>query len=460
MRKRKGNKKRRNGKGSRKESLHRRTVLNYLSVLDGLLYSASLGNDTVTYDGVGGTEVNSDVQMRVSKLLYDSLRNARIIDITPQLYRAAYDEATKYVVRQVLGYRGDRLAADLDDEACRIVMEEADSYKKALASKGYRYEDDDAGLHQAFGLSVLIEKEAEQVPFPEPLPFSRVYLGFQDGIRISMHELMIRRLTASMKDPCISIDSAELLGILLTENNSNSYPPIPEASEMFRLWYRDGDNNLLSVICSIPLWLSRWEESEPPLWAAKKSGWQTPHTLMPWIAHILIDSINQYGSLVLNPVSKLRYMAQIKGHEARWGLAKQVPPQWYPVKIQNTLIVQRAGALRRVGYRESPSYRFDVRGHERMLVERDKLPLDPKQERDLRNRGYRIFSGTVDSEIYLKLMKRGMPPKRQDEWLAVLTTQVKPHVKGPEDAPHIRSVRVLPGDSSVTAPIHAKGGYR
>jgi len=455
-RKRKGNK---SSKAKRRESLHQRTVTNYLGVLDGLLYSASLGNQTVTYDGAGGEEVNSDTQMRVSRTLYNSLRSARIIDITPQLYGTAYAEASKYVLRQVLGYGKGGAVVELDDEACNIVREEAILYRETLAVTGAHEDRINAGLLQGFGLSALMGREAEQVPFPEPLPFSGVYLGFQGGIRISMHELMLRRLTASLKDPCVSIDSAELLGILLTENNSNSNPPIPEASEMFRLWYRDGDNNLLSVICAIPLWLSLTREEETRAGIARSNGWQTPHTLMPWIAHILIDAINQYGSLVLNPVSKLQPVTQARGHEAKWGLTRRMPPQWYPVKIRNTLIVQRAGALRRVQYRESPSYRFDVRGHERLLVERDKLPLDPKRGRDLRTRGYRIFTGQVDSEVYLKLMKRGMPSKRQDEWLAVLTTQVKPHVKGPEDAPHIRSVRVLPGDSPATAPTHAEGAY-
>lgn len=458
-RKRKGSKKRRNNK---RDSLHHRTVSNYLGVLDGLLYSASLGTKAVTYDGVGGTEVNTDMQKLVSRTLYEALRSARIIDVTPQLYRAAYSEAAKYVASQVLGYSKSadkfRIPEETLAEITHSLDEVVGQYKEALVSGHNRAFGSDDSLRNAFGLAVLVQKEAKQVPFPEPLPFSRVYLGFQEGIHLSMHELMLRRLELSIDGPCVSIDSAELLGILLTENNTNADPPIPEASETFRLWYRDGDNNLLSVITTVPLWMDATREEEVGTWGARADGWQTPHTLMPWIAHILIDSINQCGSLVLNPVSKLRPVTQMRGHEARWGLTKRVPPQWYPVKIKNTLIVQRAGALRRVGYRESPSYRFDVRGHERMLVERDKLPLDPKRERDLRSRGYRIFAGQVDSEIYLKLMKRGMPPKRQDEWLAVLTTQVKPHVKGPEDAPHIRSVRVLPGDSSVTAPTHAKGG--
>jgi len=94
-------------------------------------------------------------------------------------------------------------------------------------------------------------------------------------------------------------------------------------------------------------------------------------------------------------------------------------------------------------------YRTDCRGHIRLTVRRGKLPLDEQLRHKLihgpRNslRPYAIYEHPDDvlpKELVEQLTLRGLPLKQPDEWLAVLTTQVKNCVRGPKDAPYIPAI--------------------
>ena len=87
-------------------------------------------------------------------------------------------------------------------------------------------------------------------------------------------------------------------------------------------------------------------------------------------------------------------------------------------------------------------YRHDVRGHERCLIRRGILPLDPEIRKKLLKRGYKVYEHTKPSdETNARLLKRGFVTKKSDEWLAIKVIWVDEHQRGPEDGPYIPALR-------------------
>jgi hypothetical protein len=89
------------------------------------------------------------------------------------------------------------------------------------------------------------------------------------------------------------------------------------------------------------------------------------------------------------------------------------------------------------------SYRHDRRGHERCYVRRGPLPLDGKRKAKLERAGYKIWTvGALDAETHQRLAERELPPKRTEEWLALLTRWIDHQVVGAPGLPYIPAVRV------------------
>jgi hypothetical protein len=104
------------------------------------------------------------------------------------------------------------------------------------------------------------------------------------------------------------------------------------------------------------------------------------------------------------------------------------------------VIVQRY--MSQVEISREYSHRWDVRAHERVRIRRGPLPLAADVRMDLHRKGYRIFEGgELDAETRAKIEKRRVRGKSSDEWVAVLSSWVDEHVKGPESAPYVPGVR-------------------
>lgn len=117
------------------------------------------------------------------------------------------------------------------------------------------------------------------------------------------------------------------------------------------------------------------------------------------------------------------------------------PPELYTLRLD----ARRAGhALGRIiEARNGPSYRYEVRRHERMLVHRGRWPVDPDLAADFRRRGYTVERGdALDERAVLGIDLRGLPPGQRGEWIAWKFAPVKEHEAGPKDAPVRRAVRV------------------
>jgi len=92
-------------------------------------------------------------------------------------------------------------------------------------------------------------------------------------------------------------------------------------------------------------------------------------------------------------------------------------------------------------------HQWQVTGHDRIRVKRGPLPLDEKTRAGLlkpRGNGarYQIYEEMHPSdELAKQLWRRGVKPKGDNEWMAVLVSRVQDYVKGPVDAPFIPSTR-------------------
>jgi hypothetical protein len=172
--------------------------------------------------------------------------------------------------------------------------------------------------------------------------------------------------------------------------------------------------------------------------------WQNVHSLSPWIVNALIAYINEHQTLIETGKRGLGYKTLLKRSAKKLGVkVPRIPPPFYVVYIRDQLIreqvQQQSHAIKR---HIDWQHRWRVRGSWCIRFERGPLPLDPEKEAELRKRKYKIFTVTQpDAELFSALVKRGIPGKRTDEWLAILKYWRGEHIKGPEDKPLIESVR-------------------
>jgi hypothetical protein len=78
-----------------------------------------------------------------------------------------------------------------------------------------------------------------------------------------------------------------------------------------------------------------------------------------------------------------------------------------------------------------------------LRVARGWLPLDAARQRALEARRYRVYVGDLDDWAGERLGIKGLPHRQAGEWIAILSTRVKPHQRGPEDGPLVPAVRLV-----------------
>jgi hypothetical protein len=173
----------------------------------------------------------------------------------------------------------------------------------------------------------------------------------------------------------------------------------------------------------------------------EKGEWkQTLHGAMESMA--VLELLSSYGTYKEQEFSRGAVYANRKLFTA-CGTDLPVPKSYYTVTMKRGLVSQKGKGGGCHGRRFS--YRFDVRGHERMYKpKRGALPLDPAQKAVLLKRGYRVYDGQpVKKYDEVRLIKRGHALPKEDEWIALLIRWIKDAKKGPEDAPYVPAVRRL-----------------
>lgn len=128
----------------------------------------------------------------------------------------------------------------------------------------------------------------------------------------------------------------------------------------------------------------------------------------------------------------------------REGVVGKIPPPFYVVKQRPS--APKVERLPRAPVPHvPPSYRFDVRSHDRVFVHRGPAPLEPAIEKRLLKRGYRIFAERWPEGLAEACRARGHEDPKRGEWLAVRVVGVRAHLKGPDGSEYVPSLRVPAG---------------
>jgi hypothetical protein len=342
-----------------------------------LMLNNVLTNPNIKDKGVGPLEKES------KNMLWGRLREARIFEIPVSLFATLYHESDLFVCKEAgVEYT---MPGERD-----IPPKEMEHYLKVSRS-----------LREGWQL-------------PEHMPFECLYFGINGSV------LLTETQQDSLNIP-ERVTRCSWMGYLVT-------------SKWVFVLVRTG------------------HREDPGIYAAaemKNGKWQPDLiTATPFIVNWLIEWVNDHQTCVQEGTSSFGYRHDYKKICKRWKIKKPIPAPYYTVYIKDELIDQEAW-LRKLRKRQSmrprrsPQHQYDVRGSWVCRITRGPLPLDPKLEKQLRrDRRRKIFTHErPDADTAQHLLKRGISPKRVDEWIAVLLYWRTDHRRGPEDGPHIPSIR-------------------
>lgn len=160
-----------------------------------------------------------------------------------------------------------------------------------------------------------------------------------------------------------------------------------------------------------------------------------PHAVpLLWACALLVDLATSRSAPVrVSGLAASRLMDRAGKHGAR-----PVPPDLYMVHLDARRAGHAIGQV--VASRAGPGYRFEVRGHPRLLVRRGAWP-DEDAARFWRRRGYEVARGDrLTPEWCREMENRGVAPGRGCEWVALRIVQVREHERGP-DGPVVPATR-------------------
>jgi hypothetical protein len=318
----------------------------------------------------------------------NAFRDARIFDIPNHVYQDLFYTCWRYVLQACGGAP--------PDEDREPAPEERDKFWR------------------------LANQVRAEMPMPAKMPFKSMYLGYGPGL---------------------SMDSPEKMGVFTCDIDTPYYPKL-----MGQLITVDG--YVFDVV---------GHENDATIGFARtaKNGWGDPQGGQagpfptPWMLLALVDLINDHNTFIIEKQRSKKWNQEWRKNTGSWRHKKKVPEPYYCIKLKRSLVHEDTEKKLRAAtpvIRQSPDHRWDTRGHERVRVQRGKLPLEDKTRRRLEKRGYRIYTyNTMSAEDTTRLMKRpSIPPKKPDEWIAIRATWVDSYVNGPADAPYVPGLRLMP----------------
>lgn len=265
-------------------------------------------------------------------------------------------------------------------------------------------------------------KPVAGVPYPERTPFSDTYFSFGDGVSVELENAASGILCGILVTPALAVGLMRAVKVAPAADNPDPHLVLVEC------WYNDG----------------KWREE---FWL--------PHAQALLIA--LVDLVNNYRSFVLEQEPTASERIKYRQLAKRFVVRRPIPQPYYTIRLKTKVVhtsVYRT-ARRLAQYSIEFSHRFDVRGHERCKIQRGKLPIDPKTEKILERRGYKLFgAGQPPEHVCALLQSRGIPLRGGGEWLAVKVFWVSEHIKGPEDKPYVPAVRVTATATEKEATAH------
>lgn len=365
------------------------TISNYLEMMETLRQGMKASDEFLLRERMHDPAQLPQARADYTRV-WSRMRQARIFDVPCLAWMMLYHMSDRWIDEVIGG---------------------SDGWKPARADGS---PSDPSSLDRAVAdrMNAYYRSEEAQLPWPQHLPFETTYIGFGRGAALSYVGREARSFSHArdawlmgyvINDADRSIDEL----VFLEEEGGGT------ATSLFPVCWQ-GRYELLSVV-----------------------------TLSPLICHTLIDFINEHRTIIVEkrPSSNDRYDFRKSGKRQRTNL---LPMPYYIVPLRAKLIQERGRqAINRVGRPRVYSHRYDVRGHERVRIERGVLPLDPKKEKKLLKRGYRIYTNRdhIKRDDFARMLERKVPLLRTGEWVAILVSWVESFVKGPPDAPYIPAVR-------------------
>jgi hypothetical protein len=322
--------------------------------------------------------------------LWSLARDARIFEIPSELYMALYKQAERHTCRMICG------EPELPNKSSR---EDIQEYSDKLASI-------------SMGMNL-----------PEQLPFQVFYFGYTVPMVVPRALELVYNLDTAARKPYTrdNDEPALLCGHLF----------IPGGE----VW---------SLFVSIRLKELEHQGSYSVGPQLMNHRWYHPVSMQPWVLPALIEWINEHKTVVEEVRGRFSHKRATEKFARQISVKKLAPPPYYAVYLKNLLVEETARIAMASAVRKHIDWqhRWTVRGHFMVRVKRGALPLDSKLETELRKRKYRIFTlERLDAETSAMLQARGVKNKALTEWMAVLVSWRKDHVKGPEDKPLIPSIR-------------------
>jgi len=357
------------------------------------------------------------VQQSVARHTAALLRDARVFHLNPASYFAAYRAADVYVTTSLAGLPWRE---GLGTENGVLTLPETQTGRDDLAARieeAQRAQASADPIADSERLLTAMEEGQLQEPFPSPLPFPTLHIGFGGTIALTPGQMAIALGESTVTHHDTSLGGHHL-GYTLghTEEHGDIV--------LEHLDTPDGSG---------PITIARYFDG----------AWVGLMSLSPWVVNSLIALINENRTIVEEqPVTPaMRYEHQ------RIKIDRLIPRPYYTLRLKSQVIdesMKRSATLSR--YTFHYTYRFDVAGHERLRVQRGEGLLDERTRKKLIERKYVIYEpGTpLDEVLMKKLDVRGYRRPAPTEWIAVLTSQIGDHVKGPKDAPYVPAVRVVP----------------
>jgi len=317
-----------------------------------------------------------------------AVRAARVFEIPLELYNNMYAQADRYVTEQIAGSEWGQ-ANDTEVWAT-----------DQMTSMDFVQCINEAGVN---------------IELPEKCPFEAFYLGYQPPPVIS--PLMFTMYGLSALEQERPIKQLELIGHLIAG---------PLVVSCMLIQFFNGRDMFSFAV-------------------EHKTEWYQPYTLGPWVITALIDWINDHQTVIQDGSKLPVYKQTFQKIRSQLHLHRDAPPLYYTVYMRDLVVNKSVRKTFTSRFKKTIdwSHRWEVRGHYMVRIKRGAAPLDVKLEKVLRKRKYQLFldDAQVPFDVWQKLEARGVPPKKANEWLAVLVSFRQDFVKGPEDKPLVPSVR-------------------
>lgn len=294
----------------------------------------------------------------------------------------------------------------------------------ATAKLGWATDEDVKGF---------VHEEGSHLPFPDQLPFPNIFIGFGTRMEFTGNEPVRESIANRFKAP------GSLAG-MDTENVLAMLGPGVVIGAVGFVVGRLGDEP-----CAFACLQARGGRLKKPVILIHPvydaEGWFQTLSYDPWLVNILVTYINSHKTYVTTRTASGNIKFDRSKAQKALKHTLPLPEPFYVVHVEDKTVdrtVKRLVAHRTVEW----THRWDVRGHEVIRIVKGAKPVSAKVRASLEKRGYTVHERLDTSHPDWKDLDTRRVNLGPNEWVAVLRSWRKAHMKGPEDRPYVPAARI------------------